>query len=255
MMNDHAQSATLQRIEEAGLNASATNRSIWYDGWLVRFSPGKAQRARCINALAPSSLPLKDKLAFVKPLYERHSLPLMFRITSLQDKALDAQLEALGFRTHDDTRVMSGALDVAPLLPPLPQDYSLDAVDAIEFAESVGQLRGSPPEQRAAHAKRLADAPLPAIRCVITHNGQPVCAGQCISEGTLVGLYDIVTAPAHRKRGLASLVSRWLLTKAHATGARHAYLQTDADNASARNIYNALGLEDRYSYWYRIISE
>jgi GNAT superfamily N-acetyltransferase len=249
-MND----ALLQRIEEAGLNASATSRSIWYDGWLVRFSPGKAQRARCINALASSTLPLKDKLAFVKPLYERQSLPLMFRITSLQDKALDAQLEALGFRTHDDTRVMSGALEVAPSLSPLPQDYSLDAVDAIEFAESVGQLRDSPPEQRAAHAKRLADAPLPAIRCVITHNGQPVCAGQCISEGSLVGLYDIVTAHAHRKRGLASLVSRWLLAKAHSSGARSVYLQVDADNISARNIYHALGLEDRYSYWYRIVS-
>ncbi len=248
-MND----TLLQRIEEAGINASATSRSIWYDGWLARFSPGKAQRARCINALSNGLLPLKSKLDFVQPIYARHSLPLLFRITSLQDKALESQLDALGFKTHDDTRVMSGALDVAPLLPPLPQDYSLDAVDAIEFAESVGQMRGSPPEQRAAHAKRLAEAPLPAIRCVITHDGEPVCAGQCVSEGPLVGLYDIVTAQAHRKRGLASLLSQWLLAKAHSSGARHAYLQVDASNAAARSIYQAIGLEDRYSYWYRIV--
>lgn len=248
-----APDALLQRIEEAGLNASATSRSIWYDGWLVRFSAGKAKRARCINALAPSSLPLKDKLAFVQSIYARHDLPLMFRITSLQDKAFDAQLAALGYTTLDDTRVMSAALEVAPSLSPLPQDYSLDAVDAIEFAESVGQLRNSPPEQRAAHAKRLAEAPLPAIRCVITHKGEPVSAGQCISEGSLVGLYDIATAEAHRKRGLASLVSRWLLGKAHSSGARTAYLQVDADNAAARRIYNGLGLEDRYYYWYRVV--
>lgn len=245
----------LQRIEEAGINASATSRSLWYDGWLVRFSPGKAQRARCINALASSSLPLKDKLAFVEPLYAQHDLPLLFRITSLQDKSLDTALDQLGFKTHDDTRVMSGPLEVAPLLPPLPQDYSLDAVDAIEFAESVGQMRGSAPEQRAAHAKRLAEAPLQTIRCVITHHGVPVCAGQCVREGELVGLYDIITAEKHRKRGLATVLSRWLLAKAHSSGARQAYLQVDASNASARSIYHALGLEDRYSYWYRTICQ
>jgi ribosomal protein S18 acetylase RimI-like enzyme len=49
-------------------------------------------------------------------------------------------------------------------------------------------------------------------------------------------------------------VSRWLLAKAHSSGARSMYLQVDADNISARNIYHALGLEDRYSYWYRIVS-
>jgi ribosomal protein S18 acetylase RimI-like enzyme len=247
-MND----ALHQRIEEAGLNASATSRSIWYDGWLVRFSPGKAKRARCINAIAPSHLPLTEKLAFVKSFYERQDLPLMFRITSLQDAAFDAQLAAMGYATLDDTRVMSGALEVAPSLSLLPQDYSLDAVDAIEFAESVGQLRGSPPEQRAAHAKRLAEAPLPAIRCAITHHGEPVCAGQCVMEGELVGLYDIITAESHRKRGLASLVSRWLLAKAHSSGARSVYLQVDADNIAARNIYQQLGMNDIYSYWYRI---
>jgi ribosomal protein S18 acetylase RimI-like enzyme len=250
-MIDHA---LLQRIEEAGINASATSRSVWYDGWLVRFSPGKAQRARAVYPLSASTIALPEKLHYVQQFYAAHSLPLLFRSTSLHEQSLDIALAALGLKQHDDTRVMSGALDVPPLLPNLPQGYSLDAVDAIEFAESVGQLRGSPPEQRAAHAKRLADAPLPAIRCVITHDGQPVCAGQCIREATLVGLYDIITAPAHRKRGLASLVSRWLLSKAHSSGARHAYLQVDADNTPARNIYQALGLEDRYSYWYRINS-
>jgi hypothetical protein len=42
----------LSRIEDAGLNASAPPQQRWLDGWLLRFSPGKANRARCINALA-----------------------------------------------------------------------------------------------------------------------------------------------------------------------------------------------------------
>lgn len=242
----------MHRIEEAGINASATSRALWYDGWLVRYSAGKAKRARSIYPLAASALPLDEKLAYLKPFYAQQSLPLMLRVTSLHEASLDLALAERGLLREDDTRVMSGPLELAPLLPTLPQGYSLDAVDAIEFAESVGQLRGSPPEQRAAHAKRLAESPMPTIRCVITHEGHPVSAGQCVIEATLVGLYDIVTDEAHRGRGLASLASRWLLAKAHASGARHMYLQVDADNAVARKIYHTLGMEDRYSYWYRV---
>jgi len=38
----------LSRIEDAGLNASAPPQQRWLDGWLLRFSPGKARRLRCI---------------------------------------------------------------------------------------------------------------------------------------------------------------------------------------------------------------
>jgi hypothetical protein len=41
-------------VEDAGLNASAPPQQLWLDGWLVRLCPGKAKRARCVNALAPA---------------------------------------------------------------------------------------------------------------------------------------------------------------------------------------------------------
>ena len=37
------------RVEEAGLNALQTQRQLFYDGWLLRLSPGKARRARSVN--------------------------------------------------------------------------------------------------------------------------------------------------------------------------------------------------------------
>jgi GNAT superfamily N-acetyltransferase len=252
---DIASNALLARIEEAGLNASATSRHMLYDGWLVRFSPGRAKRARCINAIAPSRLPLHDKLAFARELYMQHGLPLYFRITPFtQPATLEADLAALGFVREDDTRVMAGALEVPPTVPAvaaiLGPDASLEAADAVLFAEAVGQLRDSPPEQRAAHAKRLAESPHRALRVVITHENAPVCAGQCVIEGPLAGLYDIITEERLRGKGLATAVTCWLLARAHALGARHSYLQVDADNAPARAIYHNLGLKDQYSYWY-----
>ena len=46
----------MSRVEDAGLNASATPQQRWLDGWLVRYLPGKARRARCIN-LNPAVTP------------------------------------------------------------------------------------------------------------------------------------------------------------------------------------------------------
>lgn len=48
-------SVGLSRIEDAGLNASAPPQQRWLDGWLLRYCPGKAKRARCINALVRPS--------------------------------------------------------------------------------------------------------------------------------------------------------------------------------------------------------
>ena len=55
--------ALLARIEAASLNASAPPQQRWLDGWLVRTSPGKAQRARSINPVEVGRMPLAKKLA------------------------------------------------------------------------------------------------------------------------------------------------------------------------------------------------
>ena len=65
----------LSRVEDAGLNASAPPQQRWLDGWLVRLSPGKAKRARCINAVAPGRMPLAHKLALARAVYAEAGLP------------------------------------------------------------------------------------------------------------------------------------------------------------------------------------
>jgi GNAT superfamily N-acetyltransferase len=78
-----------------------------------------------------------------------------------------------------------------------------------------------------------------------------LACGQFAREADLVGLYDIFTAPLARGQGLATALCARLLAQANHQGARTAYLQVDAANGAARQVYTRLGFQDAYSYHYR----
>lgn len=242
----------LSRIEDASLNASAPPQQRWMDGWLLRLSPGKAKRARCINAVAAGRLPLAQKLALAEAAYREAGLSLVVRITRFtQPAGLDGQLAALGLTTLDDTRVL--VLPQLPTgLPALPTGLDWVPLAADAYAEAVGLLRGSPPAQRAAHAQRLQLSPVPYRGFAILRDGEVQACGQFAREAELVGLYDVFTRDSARGQGLATLLCRRLLALAAAEGAAVAYLQVEHDNAPARRIYEAsLGFRDGYRYHYR----
>ena len=145
----------LARIEDASLNASAPPQQRWLDGWLIRFSPGKAKRARCINAMAAGRLALEQKLALAAAVYAEAGLPMILRTTPFSvPRDLDSQLEARGWKGFDSTRVMvCTALD-SLTDERLPRGLSWHLLGHHAFAQAVGQLRGSPLAQRQAHAAR-----------------------------------------------------------------------------------------------------
>ena len=244
----------LSCIEDAGLNASAPTQQRWLDGWMLRLSPGKARRARCINALAPGRLPLADKLARAGEAFAEAGLPLLVRITRFtQPAGLDDQLAALGYTVLDPTQVMvRPALPAGPL-ESLPPDLRLEPMEAVAFAQTVGALRASSPDECAGHAHRLLHSPVPYRGYVLRDAAttQVLACGQFAREGRFVGLYDIFTHAQARGRGLASLLCERLLFVSASEGATVAYLQVAGDNHAARRIYERLGFDDGYGYHYR----
>jgi GNAT superfamily N-acetyltransferase len=241
-------------VEDAGLNASAPPQQRWLDGWLVRFSPGKAKRARCVNAVAEGYLPLERKLQLAAAVFEEAGLPMVVRLTPFSRPArLDDELAARGFTTMDDTRVMvCGTLPTAA--PKLPDGCRWQALDHAAFAEAVGALRGSPSLQRRAHAERLASSPVryEGFAIVREADNAVLACGQFAREAELVGLYDVFTDERLRGQGLARMLCQRLLSLAASIGAKTAYLQVEADNAPARHLYHRLGFADGYAYHYRV---
>lgn len=78
-----------------------------------------------------------------------------------------------------------------------------------------------------------------------------LACGQYVREGACVGLYDVFVDPMARNRGMAQALCAELLRRAHAEGARSAYLQVDADNGPGLAAYRQLGFVEGYGYHYR----
>lgn len=237
----------LRRLEEIALNASATPRQLLYDGWLVRLSPGKAKRARSVNAFYGSTLALDDKLARCAALYRAHELPLIFRITPfVSPPELDAELATRGYVRFEDTRVMVRAIDA-----PVRADATVEICPLDRFVSSVSSLRGASSREVSAHLERLEALPLATQGFVVRDRGTVVSAGLVIAEPPYAGIFDVITAEAYRGRGHATRLTSTMLDWAGAAGATTAYLQVDAANAAARAVYTRAGFADVYGYWYR----
>lgn len=245
----------LARIEDAGLNASAPPQQFWMDGWLLRLSPGKAKRARCANALAPSRAPLTQQLARAQQRFDDAGLPLIVRVTPFAQPAdLDEGLAAAGLQRFDPTQVLVAdldALDGRDGSASLPKGLALSPLSPSVFAGLVGGLRGSSATRQSAHAQRLAASPVPYRAFALLEDGEVLACAQYAREAEFVGLYDVFTAPKARNRGLARALCSALLARAAAEGARTAYLQVDAGNAAAIAVYRRLGFVDGYAYHYR----
>ena len=252
-MNPALDEALLARIEDAGINASAPREQRWVDGWLVRTCAGKAKRARCIQAVAAGRLKVADKLARCRPIYAAAGLQLYVRITPFsQPVGVDAALAALGMARIDDTRVLvKERLDDGDLVPLRP-DLHVDLVDSNRFTEWIGAARGSSSAERVAHRDRVDQSPVPYSAMLMRDaSGVVVSGGQVVVEDDLAGLYDVLTVEAERGLGHAAALCRALLRHAAARGARIGYLQVDAANEPALEVYRRLGFVAGYGYHYR----
>ena len=236
-----------RRIEELSLNSSAPPGQLVYDGWILRLLRGKAKRARSVNAVYESRLPLDTKIGFCERLYKQAGVPALFRITPfVTPPDLDSRLEGRGYQRFDPTAVEAAEIDPSRLA-----NASAESMELRAWVEAVSDLRAAPPEHRAAHFARIDGMPLRKLPVAVRSNGQIVATGLAIVEDDCVGLFDIITRQIAQRRGHARTVVATLLREAWELGARHAYLQVQEDNVAARRLYSQFGFAQQYLYWYR----
>ncbi len=197
--------------------------------WVLRNSGPSGGRlvARANSALAMGDpgTPLADAAAHVIEFYARRDRPAWVQVVAGGD--LDLALVDLGWR---------------PARPG-------EADTAFEIASVARVLRNLPGALRGPTHVALEEQGPRLVATVAGPDG-PVARGRAAVDGDWVGLHDLWTDPAYRRRGLSSAVVAHLLDAAAATGATTAYLQVRLDNPAALALYEGLGFAPHHSYRY-----
>ena len=238
-------------IEEVSLNAWASLQTMLYDGWVIRFANGYTKRANSVNPLYPSNIDIEEKLRFCENLYREKNLPVVFKLTPLvYPHDLDERLAERGYQRDSRTSVQTVDLEVSDLQAPSPAElgeslsedwlWNFCAMSAIS----------------AAHREPLRQILLNIVprHCFVSlaYNSRVVACGLGVLQSGFIGLFDIVTDPAFRKRGYGQQVVTSILAWGKGNGAKMAYLQVMLNNPPALHMYAKLGFREQYQYWYRI---
>jgi ribosomal protein S18 acetylase RimI-like enzyme len=244
-------SHSIRAIEEFTLNAWPALSQVLLDGWVLRFADGYTRRSNSVNPLYPGTGDVHEKARACEGIYKSVGLPTTFKLTPdsiptgldqlLLERAYreaagaSVQLRNLGnFAGMTESAVTFRAWDS-------PADEWLDAF--ISFNVVVPRHRET--------LRSIIASILPARRLIaVLEAGAIVACGLGVAQPPFVGLFDIVTRPDRRNRGIGAYVVTSLLRWGREQGAAVGCLQVMLDNPAAWGLYAKLGFREAYRYTY-----
>lgn len=236
----------VRSLEERALNAWPALKTALCGGWQLRLADGYTKRANSANPLRPSAA-FMETLAVVEHFYARHKLPPIFRITPLAPADAGTRLAQAGYQMIEPTQVMTAPLAASDWPA---HDVLIEPTASQDWSEGFAQANSLSALARPAHERILAAIAMPAVFATLTVAGQAVAYGLAVAENGMVGLFDIVVAPAARRSGAATRLVAALLNWGQAQGASSAYLQVHVSNQAAVALYSKLGFTPQYQYHY-----
>ncbi len=249
-----------RRVEEASLNAWPALQQLLIDGWLLRFAAGFTKRANSVVTLPGLHVTAPDvllrRVVNCEQRYRYQGLKPVFRLTDIDaPEALDDLLARRGYQIVEPTDVLTlplraQAAQTAEAASLAPGAFKL--LDRDAWVNLYATLADMPPASRPLHLALLKQILLPCDFYAWMDQDQPLACLLTVREQPLVGLFDLVTHPDWRRQGLARALLNRALRHAVTQGAELAWLQVVSDNQPAQALYQGLGFEPLYRYWYRV---
>jgi len=223
--------------------------------WHFRATSGYTRRANSVHPLGRPGVPLAAAVAHVRAWFEARSLPGIFKMTPAAcPPELDAFLAEAGWEREAETGVMTADVAAVPR-PALPDGCHAVLASAPDpsWLDAFARWHRLGAAAAGTHAWIVsAIRPARAVARVTGPDGEVVSVGLAVADAPHVGLFDLVTDPELRSRGIGRAVVGALVAWGVAQGARQVYLQVEARNEAARRLYAALGFAPAYPYWYRV---
>ena len=275
------------RYEELTLNAFPVLHTEVYDGWILRFSGGEGYQGNCISPLYLSTRAYEDKIDYCENKFREKGLPCVFKMTPNVPAALDQQLAMRQYELEDKTYIMECSLtsednllssEEAQALPsgsptgeddaqenniPVKTEIRLSREIDDKWLEAFLTLEGMDKDICPETARAMLNAIRKPVYCAALYEnetshgsnadcGRIVGCGLGVVEDNKIGIYDIRVESSFRQNGIGARICRAIMEEGKKEGAQKAFLHVSASNRPAVRLYQGLGFEEAYTYWYRV---
>ena len=240
---------TIRYLEELSFNAHPSLQTQYYDGWVLRFANGYSSRANSVNMIYPSTIDINEKIEECEKRYSMCGLPCIFKVIDEDAKIIDGILLERGYEIVTSTDVMvmdltdkdfvSGECIITEQVTNewLETYFALEKYTNKSTCDTVTQIR------------RMIQ--VDTLYCIINEDGKNIACASAVIENGYIYIANVIVNEMYRGKGYGRRLCETLLGQAKKKGGHTAYLQVIQKNKIAVNMYEKLGYEKMYSYWYR----
>ncbi len=236
-------------LEHYAANALPATITEFVGGWRLRYSYGVTRRANSVLAETHDS-DLEWKLESVQNFYHRFNAKPRFQLCpASQPSELNDVLLGQSYTKVPGAKVQVLELSHSKFdadtssvqLLDKPNDDWFSVYRAVEKAD---------PHKEKIRTQMLQSITSNAAFALLHLDNQPAAVGLGVFENGYTGMFNMATLQAFRGRGGASVVLAALANWGKLQSGHTLYLQVSEENINAQRVYEKLGFETLYSYWY-----
>jgi ribosomal protein S18 acetylase RimI-like enzyme len=224
-----------------------------YRGWIIHFNDGVTWRANSVLPIGSiGDIELEEAIEYVISFYNEREEPTAFKITEASEpNDIDETLADMGFEKRMVTYVQTMKIDeLSCIYPKVPVDIIKANDDSIKTLVFESGFDETTIEARKGIINRI-EGEKGIARVMI--DGRIAGVGLGVVQEDWLGLFSIRTLPEYQRRGVAWSASCALGMWGEDLGAKRAFLQVEVKNTPALSLYESMGFEIMYKYWYRIL--
>jgi len=251
-------SEDIRRLQEVLMNIWPAQHYYFLNGWILRFTKGVTARANSVFPLYyTGNLDNLDKdINFVEKAYNAYKLPTIFTIPEyFEPNNLDIKLLERGYQ-QSGCFTYTMICSIEDLISKSINDkftYLIHSERGIEYSKFLAMYSHRNQEAQIVLEALSNRIIIPQKRFIITEYENRVI-------GTLTGILDphgflyiadVLVHPEFRRQKIASsmlfsIINEWDIPNEIIT----IWLQVEAENNEAMNLYTNLGFKRAYSYYY-----
>lgn len=240
---------TIRKLEEISANAWPGVFVRFYGGWVMRSAGGYTNRANSVLPLYDSGESLDRKIETARGFYAAQGLETLYKVTPASSPSeLDSALRDLGYVERDRARVM--IKNIGTEIQDL-SDLRVFRRPSRDWIDTFSVLSTRARNNEYWVWRILNSISADAFYVLLKKAGKTLgCAMGVLEEGYF-GVFGVTIEENSRSKGYGCELTKKLLGIGRSAGAKWAYLQVDIVNGVAIELYESLGFEELYQYWYR----